>query len=188
MSSVKVDKESSNKPSAEDLLSGCDFDRDFLINKSIQLHIKELEKGTVSYGDGNLKEKAKSILELGANQILEGREPSKDFLLFVATSIKKVIDGDQITLDHAFGLTQKQARPRKDPQDDDLTVSSFLCAMELMSDKPDKESLLEALNAAYTARYGESMADQHAKNWDKKSIGDRMTGVKRVLRKRGVLL
>ena len=153
MSSGKVDKESSNEPSLEDLLSGCDFDRDSLINESIQLHIKELEKGTVSYGDVNLKEKAKRILELGANQILEGREPSKDFLLFVATSIKKVIDGDQITLDHAFGLTRKRARPRKDPRDDDLTVNSFVRVDMTPQDLREHAARHIPANSIFATRY-----------------------------------
>ncbi|MFZ6771342.1 hypothetical protein ACO0LB_01365 [Undibacterium sp. SXout7W] len=162
-------------------------DSNFLNNSILSDQIQGLKDGIVSYGDGNLAEKAKYILELGIQPILRGETPSPIFLTFVADSIRKVLEGEEKTLDDAFGLKLPRGRQAKDPQLEDKEVEAYNSTMVNKRDFPIDERRKESLDAAFKARYQISIDELRERGFDEKSINDRQTELKRTLKKRGVL-
>jgi hypothetical protein len=154
-------------------------------NKLIQNEIKELQLGIVRYGDGDLAKKAKYILELGTEQIISGKPPHPAFMNFVTSSIRKVLSGEESSLDRAFGLTLPRRRPNKDPENEDKVVYAFIGSMHENRELPENERIRISLEHAFKTHYGKEKKEYVELQFDKKSIDDRMTETKKILKKRG---
>lgn len=161
---------------------------EFLLNLSLTTEINELLKGEIAYGDGDITVKARRVLEVGANQILQGKSPSPDFIRYVAICITKALEDQTVSLDQAFRIKNSRGRPQKDPQEEDHIIDAFLKEIYISS-KAGAYSIQEqqdrAFQAAYKAMHGKTIQEHKDKKFDPKSIDSYMTETRKLLHARG---
>ena len=80
----------------------------------LNVAIPELIQYKVALMDGDLNQKAKQVLQIGVKHLQSGKA-SPDFLNFVINAISNTINGSESSLDSAFRLKNKSARPSIDP-------------------------------------------------------------------------
>ncbi|MBC7624131.1 MAG: hypothetical protein H7232_12145 [Aeromicrobium sp.] len=160
------------------------YDTQFLINAFLAIETKELLEGKVSYGDGGVTSKARRVLSVGSRQILQGEIPSPHFLKYVALCMKNSLEESNGSLDKAFNLVKRPGRPKRDPQDDDHIIDAFLGEICLLGKAP-KGLSARAFNAAFKAMHGKSVEDFRLAKIDEKSIDNRLTATRTLLKNRG---
>jgi hypothetical protein len=149
----------------------------------LEIAIHELVRDKVSPGDGHLyeksagreilKAKAKMVLEMGARHIMEGR-PSESFLKFVAYSIMRMLNGNEVSLDHAFRLKSPAHRPESDP----YTETAIKVALEhihaqLRAGVSFEIARNEAIDKTYVIRWGKTPQEHATDGVDAESIRNR---------------
>jgi hypothetical protein len=124
---------------------------------------------TVSYGDGDLANKAARVLRVGALQILNGHRSDR-FLEFLALGILSHLDGDEASLDHAFRLKSRTGRPPFSVEKEADVIAAFQRAILKLHGAPPLQRWDRALNWAIKARYGASPKEVRAQHASWRSI------------------
>lgn len=156
---------------------------DWWTEEILKRETNELLSGEISYGDGDITEKARRILELGSRRILDGK-PSPAFSHYVAICIQEHINKG-ISLDVAFSR-KKRGRPKRDPQQDDHIVIAYHAAASAISSASQEECLKRGFDAAFLAMHGKSEDEYRHIGWHEKSIDNLKTATREFLKSRGL--
>jgi hypothetical protein len=149
----------------------------------LKIEVGELKRRNVKAGDGDLPSKARRVLEMAAKHFAQGR-PSKELMAWFSTAILHRLNGTEPSLDHAFRLENPPNRPKKDPFSDAAIKAALGHIRKAGLDLTAAQHHIvrnEALDIAYTTRWGATPKEHSAKRLDAETIRSRRRTIGKTL-------
>jgi hypothetical protein len=149
----------------------------------LKIEIEELNRRNVKAGDEDLPSKARRVLEMGAKHLAQGR-PSMELMAWFSTVILHRLNGNEPSLDHAFRLENPPHRPKKDPYSDAAIKAALGHIRKAGLDLTAAQHRIvrnEALDIAYTTRWGATPTEHTTKGIDAETIRSRRRTIGKTL-------